>query len=474
MAITILSQPQNYHAGYNPVKFVIDSTNKNNPGFRYIVEIFDKGTSIKLAEFDVAPDPTDNGKGKIDISRIISNKLDKYINIVTNTVAHATTTYYNYDIKFGESYSSEWSFTDYGFNNDFVGGNTGLFQSPQVTPHTFVVGDQVYVETNVTYNDNRSSLTGYFTVIGVVNPYDIVISLTDVGSFPTTPGKVRYADFRKVRTYAMTNILDLVAVNVAQDILEYSNSQGGLNGYVLSAATSNNLTNLPDNFYATPDQTMFLNMLEANSSGFVYFENDGGDIFRKVNGGSFTVKSTGIGPSNVGSTTTVSGTAPLIKPDTKYYDVWVTDNSFNQNGKKLRINLDNRCKINDSEVLFMDRKGSFMSFALQLRNFESIATTKEQYRQYIDGTYSTTSQGLTTYHSKYEKMMVFHTNFMTDEMSRYFEEVYTSPYTYIKWEGNWYAAIIEDGNFQTERIKNNTLIRKTISVRFAVNAPVNI
>jgi hypothetical protein len=63
---------------------------------------------------------------------------------------------------------------------------------------------------------------------------------------------------------------------------------------------------------------------------------------------------------------------------------------------------------------------------------------------------------------------------MTDEMSRYFEEVYTSPYTYVKWEGNWYAAIIEDGNFQTERIKNNTLIRKTISVRFAVNAPVNI
>jgi hypothetical protein len=78
MAISIISQPNKYQSGYNPIKYVIDSTNKNQLGFRYVVQIFDAGTTNKLAEFDVAPDPFDSGRGKIDISRVIQNKLNTW------------------------------------------------------------------------------------------------------------------------------------------------------------------------------------------------------------------------------------------------------------------------------------------------------------------------------------------------------------------------------------------------------------
>jgi hypothetical protein len=477
MAITIIQKPDNYHSAYNPIKFELDSTNKNQSGFRYIVEIYDTGTTNKLAEFDVAPDPFNNGKADIDLSRVIQNKVDTFITFTSNTVNNAVSTYYKYDVKFGESYNSTWNFNDYVFlSGDTLGLTTDTIYGTGFTntTHNFIIGSQIYVQMNSIYGDNRDLLNGYWVVTEVPSNKTIGINITfsQIGSGPASPGVARFSDFQKVRVYNLNSTTGITAVNVAQDILEYSTLNGSLNGYILTGATQQLLTNLPEKFFVTPEQTMFLNMLEANSTGFVYFENDGGDILRKSNSGTHIVKSNGIGPDNLGTLSTISGTTPLIKSTTKYYDVWVTNSTGTQQSEKLRINIDRRCKISDVEILFMDRKGSYISFPFQNRRYENITTEKQNYRQYVKN-YNTYSKGLTSYHSKYMKELNLNTNFMTEEMNLYFEELLTSRYTYVKWEGVWYACVVEDGQYQNEFEINNTLIKKNITVRFAIDSPVN-
>jgi hypothetical protein len=476
MAITIISQPNKYQSGYNPIKYVIDSTNKNQPGFRYVVQIFDAGTSVKLAEYDVAPDPFDNGRGKIDISRVIQNKLNTFLSLTSTSVNNATTTYYNYDIKFGESFSSEWAFNDYIFVS---GGGCGLTTDSAFgagfsnVTHPFQVGDQIFVQLNSAHNDCRDVINGYFTVVSIVSNKTIEISLGFPCTGPVTPGKVYYADSRKTRTLNLQSATSRIAINTALSVKEYATLQGNMSSFVLSASTQNNLTNLPATNKTYPFQFMYLNMLEANSSGFIYFQNDGGDIFRKSNINSFTIKSNSIGPANLGTLTLVSGTTPLIKTNTKSYEVWVTNSSGTQQSKKIKVNITNKCAINETQVLFMDRKGSYMSFAFPNRQFESITTEKEQYRKYID-TYTTSSQGNTTYHSTYNKQIRLNTDFLTDEENVYFEELLTSPYIYIYYEGDWYSCSVDGGTFETERRKNKALIRRQITARFNLDSPVNI
>jgi hypothetical protein len=199
-------------------------------------------------------------------------------------------------------------------------------------------------------------------------------------------------------------------------------------------------------------------MLEAHPTGFLYFENDSGDVLRKSNSGTHIVRSNGIGPGNLGTLSVITGSTPLIKSETKYYDVWATNNvGTTQLSEKLRIYIDRRCKISDVEILFMDRKGSYISFPFQNRRYENVTTEKQNYRQYVKN-YNTYSKGLTSYHSKYMKELNLNTNYMTEEMNLYFEELLTSRYTYVKWEGVWYACVVEDGQYQNEFERNNTLI----------------
>ena len=66
MAITIIAEPQDFTPAYNECKFIVDSTNVNNVGFRYIFDIYESGTSNKIAEYRILPDL--NGYGERDLS----------------------------------------------------------------------------------------------------------------------------------------------------------------------------------------------------------------------------------------------------------------------------------------------------------------------------------------------------------------------------------------------------------------------
>lgn len=487
MAITIVESPNQWQAAYNPIKWLLDSTNKNQPGFRYIVQIYNAGSLLPInliAEMDIAPDPFDNRRGDVDVSRIVRNKVDKFKNLNVNTVQNALGTFYTYDIRFGESFTTSWPFDDYIF---ITGAFTGLTTDNTIDPlfsnipHGFQVGDQIYVEMNVVYNDCRDVITGFYTVLEVVSPQTIKINLEFPCSGPASPGTVRYADNRTTRTFNLTSQIRRGVINASQDIIEYTSQQGSMALYQITNISTDAklLTNIPYGFKVATSQHLWLNQFELASNAptdngvSIKFTNSNGDVFTKNNVGIFFVKQTGIGPANLGTLALQTGTAPLIKPDTEWYDVFLINSSNLRVSEIKRFYIDRRCPINDIEIAFMDRKGSFMSYYFPLRKFEFIDTKKDMYNKYVKTTI-TSSDGLQVYNSEYKETWRLNTNWITDDMNKYFEELLTSPYTYIRYENNWYSCKIIDGNFETEKTRNKRLVKRSVDLVFDINTPVNI
>lgn len=71
MSITLKQAPPQYSPVYNEMVFVADSTNKTQPGFKYVFSIFDKDLNL-LARVKRFPEPV-AGYGFYDIHRILEN-----------------------------------------------------------------------------------------------------------------------------------------------------------------------------------------------------------------------------------------------------------------------------------------------------------------------------------------------------------------------------------------------------------------
>jgi hypothetical protein len=479
MAITIINSPaSDWMSAYNPIKWKLDSTNKNTLAFRYIVEVYDAGTSNKLIEQDIAPDPTDSGYCNVDISRIVRNKVDKFLDINTDTIQNAVGTNYRYDIKFGESYVANWAYNDYVFITGGVALTTDTTYGASFSnaTHSFVVGDQVKVQMNTIYNDCRDVINGFFTIVSVPSNKTILINLPFPCSGGVSPGIVRYSDMRKVRNYNLTSQTNRGIVNTAMNIVEYSSTLGSLNSYeILSSTSSKFLTNAPNGFKVSPYQHLWINMFEkaSNNGTNIRIQNSNGDTFNIPNSGDFIVKQNGVGPANFGTYSVATGTGPIIKSDTEWYDIWVINGSASQISEKKRFVLDRKCSINDCEIVFMDRKGSFMSFYFPLKIKENLTYKKDMFNKQVD-TYTTYADGKQVYNSEFSRSLNLTTGYLTDDMNRYFEEILTSPYTYIRWEDVWYACKVKDGSSETERARNKRLLKRNIDVDFDINNPINI
>ena len=128
----------------------------------------------------------------------------------------------------------------------------------------------------------------------------------------------------------------------------------------------------------------------------------------------------------------------------------------------------------------MDRLGSWMPFSFTLKAFENGTITKSEYNQDNQGsasgtdwTYETTDRGMKVLTVDVNKQFTLNTNWMTFEMNQYFEELLTSPETYIKIDNVYQACIIKENSFETTRQRGRKLIRKTIKVELANRDSIN-
>jgi hypothetical protein len=473
MAITAISTPTSYpHPAYNQIDFEFDSTNKNETGFRYVIDLFDAGTSNKIATFRVPPRPVD-GYGEVKLSRLLQNKVEYDYNL-TNYIDTASNSAYAYDLKVSEEYLYNWPFTDYFFPTAISGiVYTGLTSG---STHTYVVGDQVRVALTTTYNDFRDQLNGYFTVLAVTTT-TIVLDIPWIGSGGVTPGTVTYADNRKT---IFPNLYTTSNRSIFNGVLEHYDFLNK-NFADYTSNTRDMLTSAPDNYYIRTNSNVYLNVWNGSSSDIrkIKFSNSNGEIFYS----NPTVADYGlvvqgkVGPGNLPNLIPQGlSILPLIKDDTEWYEVEYMNMSDVVRTKKQRFYIDKQCSIMDIDLLFLDRMGSIMPFPFTLKSKKTIEVNKETYNQSVNvyKSYKISDFGTKTYHVDLNEKYELNSNYLTEEMSAYFEELLTSGFVLAKLNGQYYSVQIETKSSEIFTRLNKSLIRYTITISLALGNTINI
>tara|TARA_R110000868_G_scaffold96419_2_gene265290 strand:- start:1478 stop:2950 length:1473 start_codon:yes stop_codon:yes gene_type:complete len=489
MAQSIIAKPQAFTPAYNPIKYIIDSTNKNLTGFRYIYQVYNGATL--LGSFKVVPTYS-TGYGELDLSKFLSSYVKWDFDPTITQDLDAVNSFYNYDVSVGEEYLYELGYTS---SLTSSGTNTRI----NVT-NIFLVGDQI----NITQDDNGVAnplLEGLHTVIAVSGSWiDVNVpfsSITDV----TINGTINYADNRKVVTYDITTIVSEKVFNGAKtwvDFVVYNEDDTRLNG-----VTKQWLTNQPaTDFKCTLGQDLWLNA-RARASKTIYFQNSDGDIYTKSIVNNDSIVQIAVGCNNYGVVTPVGATLPMIKPDTEYYDFWYAESGV-QFSQKYRVNIDRRVQINEYVISFLDRMGSFSSFAFQLKSYERGEVTRDEFNKDVVGFvsggewgYNYDEFGFNTFNINVTKTLELNTNWMTQNMSDYFQELITSPQTFLKLvqyvtteegvplldedgcpyhsaESTAYVpCIVQTNSFEVFQQRNKNLIKQSIVVKLANNDNVN-
>jgi hypothetical protein len=482
MSLSITTKPNIYHPSYNPSVYAFSGTNYTKAGYRYIVQVFSAGTSTQLtSNLKVAPEV--DGTGYIDISKIISSYVDYDFNPQNTTNFNASNSYVKYDIKLGEEYQNTWTYTRYqnAGGSSIYSGYTLLNQVTSATTHTYAVGDQIDVTTTVT------DINGLHTVVGVPSAYSVIIDLPFTAS-GNTSGTIEYADNRKTQYLNITSSTGFTAFNTALSFKEFPYYRH--TNYAMDQNESGYLfmSNIPSTFTITPEQDLYTNILKnlnntlnlnlkiTNSLGDVTINN----VWSASTGGNLQAINIGGNSQYLLTGSTTSGTMPLVRDGVEWYEYEILNNSLSAISVTQRIILDNRCKINDWEIAFLDRKGSIGSFAFQLRNEEKIDVKKDTYFQKLGGitnnifTYNTYDVGETTFNVDLSRSYTLNTNWMNDSSSVYFEELISSPFTCVKIDGYYFSCQVTDNSMVIERQKNKNLIKKTVTIKLSNQEIINI
>ena len=468
MATSLIAKPQSLTPAYNPIKYIYDSTNNGEDGFKYIFDIYDS-TSTKIAEYRVLPNI--DGYGEIDLSRLLQNYVSFDFDSSNITYFDPTNSYYEYEVKVGEEYIEDVAYTSNLTQN-------GSYVKITAT-HSFQVGDQVtIVEDTVT----NPSINGLFTVTAITTTIDFTVNpswseITDA----TEDGTVSYADKRKTVTRDIVTVSSVYVFNGAlpfADWINYNETQ-----YILDNNKDKLFTSVPAETSQTLSQDMWVNFgINSIKTGFVYFENSTGDIFKKAIGtvGGDLISMASVGVNNYGSLTLVSGSGSLVEDDVTYYDYWYADSVGTQHSQKYRINIDRRCVINFNEIAFLDRMGSIGSFAFQLRDKLTGKVSKDTYNQHLEGSvtsqewgYDTEAQGQRNINNRIEETYELQTNWMSEDDNDYFSELVSSPQTWVKINSVYYSCIVQERGYEKVRQRNKKLIRKSIKVILSVQDVIN-
>jgi len=472
MAITLKAKPFVISPAFNELRFIYDSTNKNNTGFKYIFDIYEAGTATKIAERKISPQYS-TGYGDQDVSKLIQGFLSGDFTPSNSTTFDATKSYYSYDVKIGEEYVAEYNYTSALVQN-------GSYVKITVT-HAFEVGDAVVIAQDDGGAANPG-LEGLFVVTAINGTTDFTINslwseVTDIN----IDGTAKYSDNRKTITRDITTSLANFVFNGAFSFLNwiaYDQAQ-----YELTDSTTKMLTDLPDEFSIFEGQDNWVNVLsETDATNFMYFENSTGDIFKKaITSGGFIDQILVSGEDLQAGLTLVSGSGDLVEDDVEYYQFWMQTSATLELTQRYQFNIDKRCKINDYQLAFRDRKGSMLSYGFQLHDVESGTVKRTTYNKEVVGaissskwTYESHERGMKQVDITKDETLTLRSNYIrTQEDLDLFERLVTSPDVYIKIGDDWLAVTVQDNSYTNPRLRQSRLHKKEIKVKLANQDIIN-
>ena len=458
---TIIAQPSQLMPAYNPIKYIIDNTNKNEPGFRYIFTINPANVATQIAQYKTLP-VYSTGYGEMDISKLMQALVTWKFEL-----GQSDESWYQYDIDLGFEYISNINYTS---SLTLSGTNVRI----NYTAHGFVANDQILIVQSDGGVANPG-VEGLHTVISAnANDFTINALSADVTN-AAIDGEVTYADFRKTITPKDVIIQDREVFNGAYNNLIFNT--GGVfpvadylgvaapPQYALTTLTPNDST---ARALMTPNQIFYL-------LARVYLENYD-VIYYDIDGNSL-------------GTTTYNCSEGLHN-----FEINTTDHSITQDFYVEIVGnfgaepvfgpyyfaFDNRCAINDDVLYYLDRMGSWQSFAFQLKTYEKGQITREMYNQHVDGTVVSTkwqqgeyAMGNRSYNPNVMMSFDLNTNWMDQYNATRFQELLTSPQVFYSATGIDCACTVAATGFENFRQRNKNLIKQSVSIKLALNSPIN-
>jgi len=467
MATTIIAQPQVMMPAYNPIKYIIDNTDKNEPGFRYIFSIYPAaGSHIPanvVAQYRVLP-VFSTGYGEQDISRLMQSLVTW--NFTTGQVNES---WYQYDIDLGYEFIDN---IDYITTLQDNGGNVRI----SFTAHGFVAGDQIIIAQDGTGPVDNPALEGLHTVLSATANQFTVNVLFSTITDSTANGNVSYADQRKTQVLDDELIEDQEVFNGAYSLGIYAQGAFPSAEYYGTLDPSYALTSLTN-----PNTTA---TAASIATGQLYFL-----MLRTYSGETYDVTYYDWNNNQLTSSTPASGTTdglynfdvttdvPSETPITQNFRIEIKTSTavFNYYFK-----YDNRCVINEDYLYYLDRMGSFQSFAFQLKTYEKGQISREMYNQHVDGQvvsneweYSSDAIGSRTYNINVSNTLDLNTNWMDQYNANRFQELLTSPQVFYYNGTDYRACTIDSTSFENFRQRNKNLIKQSVTIKLALNTPIN-
>lgn len=483
MATTITSLPiggTSLSPTYNPIVYSVDSTLKNFPGFRYVVDVIDNETTDRITRLEIPPiAPT--GEGVFDVSSILSNYVTNQ-NINENfTGDDASDSYIKYSIEIRERYNVSYGWS--GISQSTSSSSFSAFTQLNFSvPTPFEVNDQI--QNFVTGVDQL--LNGILTVIDVINNQTIVVNrqwnqLIQTG---ITLGDAIYADGRKF-TSDVDSSADGLVFNAAFEHVKLKDFQ--VSNFAMGTVFLGNfLTTMPKEFTVRENTHLGINFFNSNNSSERRLQITDGFTKKYLPITGTTNKPLiylALGPGNIDESqfTLLSGpAATLTSGGAKYYEAFITNPSNARISAIYKFNLDYRCsKWEDYSVVFLDRLGSLGAFSFIYANQESQEITRELHNKQI-GNSNSANWSFQAEEASFrptfieaKKRIQLNTAWLTQEESEYFQELLTSPACWININNEFWPLNVAESTSIKEDKRRTKNIRYTVNFDFANRDSIN-
>jgi hypothetical protein len=507
MALTVISSPDVFSPAYNPVVYYINSTNKEELSFRYVVDIFVyiNNVKTKVLRKRVAPRPGD-GYLELDISRIVQNYLT-FTNPFNFTAGDAVGSYIQYEFDVYESYinssratslqnaSGETQINMSGTNPFNIGDSirvTPTLPTPNIAGlrTTLIVTNKVGNNLIVAqlWNNVNSDYNNYFTQNGGFEAFVSLAASTeeiDLTSKLTVNNKWVFNGAIKWEQF--------VGTVLAQPSTYFNSSIFTLNGVTKQA-----ISTLPDVFRIRPNQYLQLNWrIDGDTTKeFLYMESfdkngQSMQVRRKTaTNAAWRVSYTWVGWRIADNSSFVSGTSTTtanFMNDVAYYEFWRASSAGAQQSKKYRVYIDRECKYGENyQLLFLDRLGSIGSFYFTDKNTERYNVTRESGKRLM-GDITTRIVGApyysikagesssTIFNTNEVKSFTLTTSWFNPTENEYFMELMASPVIMLYKDGLPYpqAVDIKTSSWTKKTIIDDEVIQYTLEVELNNNEIIN-
>lgn len=492
MAVSIIAEPQILTPAYNSMYFYLDSTNKAQLGFRYVVNVLASSGSTPIGTYRSKPIPT-TLYGEIDIAKVIQTKL--YPNFLTGNSYVNDGHLYGYRLKIDEEYFINLSFSDYGF----AGAGWPNFSDPSVNPSgfsrtflktatlpAFVAGDVINVQ-QTAGSGFRPELEGIHTVLDVYLSsgfYYIVLDLLWIGSGATWGGVVSYADGRKSIVEGSTTTVRRAYIGAFPFMTFKSYDH---TNYLLQDEDRLLLTSLPvlnEIRISRNTPTWLSAYIQTGSAYNVQFQIEATKYRYPLTAVNGKVSTFNVLPTDVtevwNGTTWVAFSGDVDLSSVLNYNVQlhIGDDPVSN---AYQINLYSECDFYDKyDITFLDRMGSWITIPFYKGSYIQQDVQREVSRKKYGGfdtdswAYESTDKGNQIYHIEENLLYTVNSDQLNEAESQYIRELISTPQAYVSVNGGEHQAIIIE-NASQQLYKKRTARDRKISLQFrmAVQDEIN-